>query len=677
VAQRRPKTAQRAAPRTAQKAAPRTAQTTAQRKGPGDLRWTDLADVLLQRAALVARVDRDRAPDPLAGLKVDDEDVSLLLRELPGLEGVASRDRDELDETLSQVVEEVRAAFASALTSGTPFGSLAAAAGLDRIESEVMAVLCAVELDPRRQRLVGYLNDDVGQRRLTPWSLSQLFSASDGALRAIAPGGGLRSAALLSPPSDGPWATTTLAVAQSVIWWLFGDGAPDPDLPPGCEVVAGPGTGTERLVVASGPDRLRRLQAAVTAMSPRSILVAPLPDSAVAWDAVVRQATLAHAGVALEISGGFDAAARDRVERTTHLSWALTSASDLPLADLPRRPWCEVAVGERRATDEEWAATFGSSQPKEYALSAEQLDHVGRAAAALGGDIPGAVRRLATGHIDETAVRIRPTRGWDDIVLDPERLEQLREVAVRCRRRDRVFGEWGFSASPSTGTVALFAGPSGTGKTLAAEIIAAELGVDLYKVDLANLVSKYIGETEKNLSRLFDAAEGSGVALFLDEADALLGKRSEVSDAHDRYANIEVAYLLQRLERYEGVAVLATNLSKNIDSAFLRRLHIVVEFPLPGPAERRRIWEVCFPSAAPRGTDLDLDALADEFELSGGTIRNAVLSAAFLAAEAETSITMDLMVTALGREMRKIGRLVTADAFGAFSDVASQPDPEG
>jgi SpoVK/Ycf46/Vps4 family AAA+-type ATPase len=329
----------------------------------------------------------------------------------------------------------------------------------------------------------------------------------------------------------------------------------------------------------------------------------------------------------------------------------------------------DLAVGPSPATPEEWQATMGQAPPEQYHLTADQLHLVGRATSAMGGDIPAAVRRLAAGHIDAAAARVRPSRTWDDIILDDDRLGQLREVAVRCRQRDTVFGQWGFSPQPSTGVVALFAGPSGTGKTLAAEVIAGDLGVDLYKIDLANLVSKYIGETEKNLSRVFDAAEASSVALFFDEADALLGRRSEVSDAHDRYANIEVAYLLQRLERYEGLVVLATNLAKNIDPAFLRRLHVVVEFPMPGPAERRRIWAHCLPSAAPTGADLDLDFLADGFELSGGTIRNAVLAAAFLAAEAGTPITMAAAVVALRRELQKLGRLVRPEDFGRHASA--------
>src|SRR5262249_30366642 len=260
---------------------------------------------------------------------------------------------------------------------------------------------------------------------------------------------------------------------------------------------------------------------------------------------------------------------RERIERAWHMPWGIASRSDLAIDDLPRRPWLEVPPAPAAATEDEWASAFGGAAPEgagNYRLSAEQLLHVSRAAGGVGGARAESVRRLA-GPVQGTAIRIRPSRTWDDLVLDTERRARVEEVAIRCRQRGRVFDDWGLAPQPSTGVVALFAGPSGTGKTLAAEVIAADLGVDIYKVDLANLVSKYIGETEKNLSAVFDAAEASSVALFFDEADALFGKRSEVSDAHDRYANIEVAYLLQRLERYDGLAVMTTNMLRNIDAA--------------------------------------------------------------------------------------------------------------
>jgi SpoVK/Ycf46/Vps4 family AAA+-type ATPase len=247
-------------------------------------------------------------------------------------------------------------------------------------------------------------------------------------------------------------------------------------------------------------------------------------------------------------------------------------------------------------------------------------------------------------------------------------------VVARYRHKQKVFGTWGLSPLPSGGVVGLFSGPSGTGKTLASEIIAGELSLDLYKVDLAALVSKWVGETEKNLARVFAAAEASNVLLFFDEADALFGKRSEVSDAHDRYANIEVAYLLQRLERYEGLVLMATNLATNIDPAFLRRIHIHVDFPMPEEAERRRIWERSLPPDAPRD-HLDLDLLAKLFKLSGGSIHNAALTAAFLAADAGTAINMSVVVEAMEREMRKLGRLLTPADFGPYASLLTGGKP--
>ena len=257
------------------------------------------------------------------------------------------------------------------------------------------------------------------------------------------------------------------------------------------------------------------------------------------------------------------------------------------------------------------------------------------------------------------------------IVLLPDRLSQLRELTARYRHRDQVYEGWGFQAVPSAGLVALFAGPSGTGKTLSAEIIAGDLGLDVYKIDLSSVVSKYIGETEKNLERIFNAAGAANLVLFFDEADAIFGKRSEVSDAHDRYANIEVSYLLQRMESYDGLVIMATNLKKNIDEAFLRRIHVAVEFPMPEEDERRSIWELSFPEGAPVGK-LDLEFLARQFQIAGGAIRNAALQAAFLAAEEGGKITMDRVMLGLKREFQKLGRLLTEEEFGRYYDKVRQ-----
>jgi SpoVK/Ycf46/Vps4 family AAA+-type ATPase len=289
-------------------------------------------------------------------------------------------------------------------------------------------------------------------------------------------------------------------------------------------------------------------------------------------------------------------------------------------------------------------------------------------AAAVGGDparLAAGVRRLAGGHLDDLAVRVRPRRTMADLVLPADQTAQIRELVARHRRRTTVYQEWGFPPLPSTGVVALFCGPSGTGKTLAAEVVAGQLGLDLYKVELSSVVSKYIGETEKNLERIFTAASAGDLVLFFDEADALFGKRSEVADAHDRYANIEVAYLLQRLESYDGLVIMATNLQRNIDNAFLRRISVAIDFAPPDENHRRLIWQRAFPASAPVDA-LDFDFLARRFNITGGVIRNAALGAAFLAAESGEKITMELVVLALKREFQKLGRLLTETEFGHY-----------
>jgi len=215
----------------------------------------------------------------------------------------------------------------------------------------------------------------------------------------------------------------------------------------------------------------------------------------------------------------------------------------------------------------------------------------------------------------------------------------------------------------------LFAGPSGTGKTMAAEIIANELDLDLYKIDLSAIVSKYIGETEKNLDRVFREGHTANAILFFDEADALFGKRSEVRDSHDRYANIEIAYLLQKMEEYDGVVILATNLRKNMDEAFARRMHFSVEFPIPEEPDRRRIWQGMFPTEAPLDKGVDLKFLANQFKFTGGNIKNIALGAAFLAAEQGCPITMENLIWSTKREYQKMGKLCTEGDFGQYFEL--------
>jgi AAA+ superfamily predicted ATPase len=267
-----------------------------------------------------------------------------------------------------------------------------------------------------------------------------------------------------------------------------------------------------------------------------------------------------------------------------------------------------------------------------------------------------ACRTHARPQLDHLAQHIDPRATWDDLILDRRSKQLLREISIHVRQRTQVYERWGFAerSARGLGISALFAGPSGTGKTTAAEVLARELGLDLYRIDLSALVSKYIGETEKNLRQVFDAAEDGGAILLFDEADALFGKRSEVKDSHDRYANMEVSYLLQRMEAYRGLAILTTNLRDSLDSAFMRRIRFVIEFPFPSPEQRVAIWQRMFPASAPT-RDIDLTKLA-RLNLAGGSIRNVALGSAFLAAEEGVPIQMRHLQAAARNELAKLER---------------------
>jgi hypothetical protein len=266
-------------------------------------------------------------------------------------------------------------------------------------------------------------------------------------------------------------------------------------------------------------------------------------------------------------------------------------------------------------------------------------------------------------RLDTLAQRLEPKAGWDDIVLPEEALDLLRQIATQVRQRSTVYEAWGFRErmNRGLGIVALFTGESGTGKTMAADIIANDLCLNLYRIDLSAVVSKYIGETEKNLRRLFDAAEDGGAILFFDEADALFGKRSQVRDSHDRYANIEVNYLLQRMEAYRGLAILATNMRSSLDDAFTRRIRFIVNFPVPEHEDRLRIWQKVFPPQTPVER-LDLDRLAS-YKLTGGGIFNSALNAAFLAAQEGSAVTMGHVLKAIRTEYIKSDRLIRDSEF--------------
>ncbi|WP_027344154.1 ATP-binding protein [Hamadaea tsunoensis] len=639
--------------------------------------------------AVAARRAGDPQPDDaFRGLYLSDEHVDVALR-------------GPVDP-----IGAVRPAGPVGPTDDSPPGRLAAAFGLTETDLTLLLIALAPDLDPRFERLYGYLNDDVTRRRATvrlALELAGLSTMSAAARRQAGPAGPLCVAGLLVvEDADRPFLSRGLRVPDRVCQHLLGDDSPDPLLLP---VLSRPRPALDTPFIAAGGglvylrDRAPgcALAAAVAARPGAIVLdLARLPAGAVDdLDELARVAgrEARLRGVAL-IAGPAEALTeRDpagagvrpfadlegEVLLTGTAGWEPQWSARIPqLVDVPAPTGPDrVALWQRELGDRH---TLGAELPiltAPYRFSPEQIAQsaaAARQAAALdGGTVTVALLRAAArarnaAGLERLARRITPAVGWADLVLPDPALSLLHELTARVRHRDTVLGAWRMrpGGGRGTGVTALFAGDSGTGKTMSAEVVAAELGLDLYVVDLSTVVDKYVGETEKNLSRIFDQAENCNAVLLFDEADALFGKRSDVSDAHDRYANVETAFLLQRMESFDGVAILTTNLRANLDEAFLRRLDVVVDFPKPDEAARLRLWRACLPADLPRAADLDLDYFAGSFELSGGNIRSIAVTAAYLAAEKGRPVTMSDLVVAVHREYRKLGRLALPAEFGSW-----------
>jgi hypothetical protein len=365
---------------------------------------------------------------------------------------------------------------------------------------------------------------------------------------------------------------------------------------------------------------------------------------------------------------------------------ALLDVSDVAAVTLPRpstglraEAWRRFLAAEQVEADEVEIRAVA-------ALAPLTVGHIRRAARAVATasriarpgvgrvgapELQASCRGIAVHRLDHLAERVPVAHDWNDLVLPPDAIRQLHDVADAARQREQVLERWDFGRKVcvTPGISALFSGPPGTGKTMAAGILAGELGMELYRVDLSRVVSKYIGETEKHLDQLFAEARRAHAILLFDEAEALFGKRSEVKDAHDRYANIEVAFLLQRMESTEGVTLLATNLRGNLDRAFMRRLQFAVEFPAPSEALRRQIWQRVWPAAAALAPDIDLAFMARQFDFSGGHIRNIALRAAYLAARDHGAIGMAHLIRATRREFQKLGQVMVEDDFGDYQHL--------
>lgn len=525
--------------------------------------------------------------------------------------------------------------------------------------------LRALEIDPRIAAFL--LGDDTPDARLAPFA------------RALTPAASL--ADLILPPE----------ITQGLARFLDRDpardrppaGAPAPVVylegPPGagkralaealCARASLPLLAVDAAaLLAAGDDAFARA-------APRAAREARLRDAAIHWigagpalqperpiaRAALLAALAAHTGLTFlsgstpwEPAGAIEGRAFVRVELPR------------PSARDQARLWL-IALGQQCGADVDLNALTGmfrltGGQIQDAAAAARDLARLRDpdAATITMPDLTAACRRRHGRRLGALARLLPPRHGWDDLVLPADRKAILREICAHVRHRGRVLGEWGLDRRLGTGKglSALFSGPPGTGKTMAAGVIAADLGVALYHIDLSAVVSKYIGETEKHLAELFDDAEAANAALFFDEADALFGKRTEVRDAHDRYANLETSYLLQRIESYEGVVLLASNLLKNIDEAFVRRLAFVVEFPFPGVAERLAIWRGLWAPETPLDQDVDLEFLAARVELAGGYLRNIALAAAYLAAEEGAPIAMRHLLHATRREYQKMGKVV-------------------
>ncbi|MGI8683970.1 MAG: ATP-binding protein [Acidimicrobiales bacterium] len=665
------------------------------------LAWLGLVEERV-RTVVAARRASDPAPDdPFRGLYLRDEHVELLLAGGPA-------------EPLSSItlgrepwVAEVEAAADRAEADGelVRLRHLASAFALAPIEVVLLLVALAPDLDSRFERLYGYLNDDVSRRRASVGLCLELagVGSSDGRARGkLRAGSPLVDAGLiLVEESERPFLTRSLRVPDRVAAHLLGDDRVDPDLgellvdvPPASAgdpllVARALGAGARLVYLREGPGAAARSYAGagLAAAGLGAIVLdldragehdmAELARSA-AREARMRDAGLVAGPVESLLSKGAPqvrafAELACPVVLTGHRSWDPTWSRQV------------AVVLKAPAVDEDTSSQlWGTSQPVDdgrdavaFRLAPEQIERaaaVARLYAAVDGRPLDAehLRRGARGEnaagLERLARRIEPAVGWDDLVLPPANLTHLRELSSRVRQREQVLEHWGMrpGGGRGRGIIALFAGESGTGKTMSAEVVAADLGLDLYTINLATVVDKYVGETEKNLERIFSEADQINGVLLFDEADALFGKRSEVRDAHDRYANIEVAYLLQRLESFDGLAILSTNLRANVDDAFARRLDSVVEFPMPAIEARRALWARCLGTRLPLAPDVELDFCARAFPLSGGNIRSIALTAAYMAADQGHSIGMLDLMRATYREYRKLGHLTLESEFGEW-----------
>lgn len=647
------------------------------------------------------------ASDPLRGLYLSEEAVRHLLhawpRALPTEEPLApwrpgTRDSGDPGSDPGD-------------PSGDPDDQLARTAArlhLTELDAAVLLIALAPDIDRTFEPLYGYLNDDVSRRRATVGLALELCGISPHLPEARARfhlSAPLRALGLLEiEDPERPLLTRSLRVPDRLTAHLLGDTNPDTALLSLLHPMPAPQPTAEppSMDSAHDPDVVRRLAARLGAGPCTAYLQEHREGDALP---ALASALYAAGLPALRFTG--PAGRLPELLREARLSGHAVVVSGLPdqpgtmVAELISATDVTVLLADTRPYDpqwsphdplvlqaprlsaggtEAWRAALGPAADAfdlagtvaPYHLGGERIGRAALAAAALA-DFDGtpltaahvrlAARQQSASGLEQHARRIRPDVTWQDLVLPRAPLAQLHELALRARHRDRVLGDWRLSAGGGRGrgVLGLFAGESGTGKTLSAEVVAADLGVDLYVVQLSSIVDKYVGETEKNLERIFTEADRTDAVLLFDEADAVFGKRSEVKDSHDRYANMESAYLLQRLESFDGIALLTTNLRANIDDAFTRRLDLVVDFPFPDAGQRIALWRHGL-AHVPCAEGIELGLLARDFELAGGSIRSAVVTAAYLAAGRDEPVGAGDLLEGARREYRKAGRLVPGEA---------------
>lgn len=645
----------------------------------------------LQHEAAITRTLRgDERAENLLGLIVSDDEAESILAEASGRLAVSGTAASAAE--LAAMQEQL--AQARQADPDCIWARLQSAFCLAEAELELLFLAAAPAIDPRIGRVYGYLNDDMGKRHLIPTLALRLLDDHGIDLltlrRMLATDSPLVQARLVIPGAERPFAECALRVDEALIDMLLGGALPS---------AAGAGSLTRIPVMSKPAARAKPEVLLIHAQGPAD----PLPDvfetaSALGLDVMVLDhgvfANLDRAAFFAALAGairncrlenslpvlnGFDGAnqveRRDAVSLATQPLIILTgnprlwqdaglaakSVDAKPLGDIERRAWIDRLAANRPAyTKSECKrlarlrqlplltlanAAAAGREPEDLALTAADL---------LRSSLSGLARTSKSGH------RLA------DMVLLPKSESALRGLVASQQTMGTVLEAWDLGAimGKRRSTTVLFKGPSGTGKSMAAGALANELGLPLFHVDLAGMVSKYIGETEKNLDRLFEAAALAEVILFFDEADAIFGERTEIQDARDRYANLQTSYLLQRLENFDGISILATNLQKNIDEAFLRRIDLVVDFPAPGKADRLALWRRIQKSKAPLAKDIDFDFLAERMELTGAEIRNCWLDAAHQAAHCGKPISMDMILKAIGRELVKQGKPVRKNAFG-------------